>query len=125
VGAGACPAPIARRRLRKVKRMPQGLKWYATTLLFESKVGGIESIRPLCEERIVLFRGASDAAVVAMAQRYGKQEEHSYRNNKGDNVQWRFARVDRVEEVEDPAPRAGWEVGSRFVRRHRTKVQRD
>lgn len=101
--------------------MPQALKWYAITILFESEIAGIQSIRPLCEERVVLFQAGNAAAARAAARRYANKAEHSYHNDKGETVQWRFAKIDRLDEIETPMS-TGWEVASRFVRRHRTKL---
>ena len=91
--------------------------YFAVTLLFRSHVGDSESLRPLCEERVILLCATTAAQAQAQAGKYGRSEEHSYRSVAGDLVRWTFVRVVGVEEV-GSAPVAGaWEVASRYVRR--------
>jgi hypothetical protein len=91
--------------------------WYAVTVLFCSYHGDVPSLRPLCEERVVLFRGGSEKVVRRAAIAYGKAEMHSYQNLYGELVEWKFIGIERVEILEPPRDANGWEVASRFVRR--------
>lgn len=91
--------------------------WYAATLVFISDVGDVASIRPLCEERIVLFLSKNAARASAAAEAYGDNEVHSYRNTYGQLVRWRFAGIEKVERLQELPDSDGWEVASRFVRR--------
>ena len=91
--------------------------YFAATLLFRSHVGDNESLRPLCEERVLLLRAATSAEAQAQASRYGRSEEHSYRSVAGDVVRWTFVRVLGVQEVGTPPVSGVWEVSSRYVRR--------
>jgi hypothetical protein len=102
-----------------VKRRRRGT-WYAAQLLFQSS--GPEA-RPLCEERVVLVRAASEAAALRRVLVYGKAEQHSYRNVYGERVNWTFVGVEDLTDVIDQAmPKEGAprEVWWRF--RNRTKL---
>ena len=98
--------------------------WFAATLLFASKVGGTPSLRPLVEERIVLFQGRNTDAVKVAAMRYGRAEEHSYENAHGERVEWRFIGLEQLDELDVGTPKQGWEVASRFTRRSLRALRR-
>lgn len=102
--------------------MPANPRWYSVSLTFVSRVGAVESLRPLCEERIVLFQASSEAEARALALKYGREAEHSYANPRGEVVEWRLAGVEAARELEPPLGNRGWEVGSRFVRRQRRRL---
>ena len=93
------------------------LRWFAVRLLLRSHIGGTPSLRPLCEERVVLFRGPDEATVRTMATAYARGEEHSYANVYGEHVEWRFVAIEQVDALDDADPGKGWEVASRFCRR--------
>jgi hypothetical protein len=98
--------------------------WYAATLIFECRVGGVRSLRPLCEERVVLFRGSNESQVLRLAKMYGRSAEHSYPNRRREVVEWRFARIETLERLELPPVQGGWEVAYRFVRRKAKDLRR-
>jgi hypothetical protein len=100
-----------------------GDRWYAATLIFSSSIAGVESLRPLCEERIVLFSAANVSGATALAMKHGLSEEHSYRNRRNELVRWRFIGVERVEAVPFDGAGGGWEVASRYVRRSRKTIR--
>jgi hypothetical protein len=91
-------------------------RWFATTLLFKSGIAEVTSVRPLCEERVVLFRAETESNATALAAEYGRNEAHEYENVRGELVAWRFVGVEKVEAV-SPPENLGWEVASRFTRR--------
>lgn len=92
-------------------------RWYAVTLLFSSRIGGVESLRPLCEERVVLLESSNMARVRLLVSKYARGAQHAYQNAGGDLVEWRFKRIEKIDEIEGPPHNAPWEVASRFVRR--------
>ena len=96
--------------------------WYAATLLFWSEVGDVPSLRPLCEERVVLLRAVTKAVAEANALRHGMEEAHSYKNARGDDVSWSFAGIEKLEELSGPPSSGVWEVSSRYVRRARARL---
>jgi hypothetical protein len=90
--------------------------WYSATLVFRSKISGETSIRPLCEERVVLFKANSELQAAKAAERYGRREVHSYLNAARETVSWEFAGIDDFQVLDGPAA-DGCEVRARFVRR--------
>ncbi len=92
-------------------------RWYALTLLFASRIGDSPSLRPLCEERVVLFRAKNELAARKAAASHAEAEGHSYKNSEKRDVKWYFVGVVKLEVLDEPARDEGWEVGSRFIRR--------
>lgn len=102
-----------------------GNRWYVTTIVFCSFIAEVASLRPLCEERIVLFYASSvDEATVA-AVKHGQSEEHSYINPQGELVTWSFMRVESVEAVPQDPANGAWEITSRYVRRSRKSLSKE
>lgn len=97
--------------------------WYSATLVFRSKIAGETSIRPLCEERVVLFRAKSELHAAKAAERYGRLEVHSYVNVAGELVNWEFVGIDDFHVLDSPAVDR-WEVRTRFVRRSWTTLRK-
>jgi hypothetical protein len=93
-----------------------GAMWYSATLVFRSKISGEASIRPLCEERVMLFKANSELQARKAAERFGRREAHSYLNVAGETVSWEFAGIDEFQVLDSPAA-DGWEIRARFVRR--------
>jgi len=98
-------------------------RWFAATLVFVSRIGDATSMRPLCEERIVLLHATSEEDAAVQAVTYGRREQHSYRNRMGQPVEWQFAGIERVEEAEPDPESTAWEVASRFMRRGYKSLQ--
>lgn len=103
------------------KRMPaegqSEMQWYAATLVFASSVGRDQSLRPLCEERTVLFAATDEQKARNLAVQHGLSEEHSYRNTRAESVTWRFMGIDALNTVPSDEDALGWEVASRYTRR--------
>jgi hypothetical protein len=106
------------------KRAPRRERWFSVTLLFCSSIDESPNLRPLCEERIVLFRGNSEKAIRHTAGLYGQSEMISYKNCYGETVNWKFLGIEELEELEPPKRGRGWEVGSRHVRRSARELRR-
>src|SRR5438128_1028259 len=90
--------------------------WYAVNLLFEGCHAGQPPENNLWEERIMLFEGESADAVGVEASLYGKNEEHQYTNEAGEQIHWRFRGVDDVQAIDSAILESGTEVFSRFLR---------
>lgn len=91
-------------------------KYFSVKLLFASKLP-TPSLRPLCEERIVVIRAPNETAASIAAERYGHAEQHEYTNQDGDLVAWTLIRVEAIVELGKPTLKEGWEVASRYTRR--------
>ena len=97
-------------------------RWFSVTMMFESRIGGIIGVRPLCEERIVLFAAGNQLEAATAATEYGMHAQDEYKNASDESVSWRFVCLSEVRELDAPQAPAGWEVASRFIRRHRRTI---
>ena len=97
---------------------------FAATLVFESRVGDIVGIRPLCEERVVVVTAADIDEARTVALRHGTSEEHSYMNTYGELVRWHFVGIDMIEPLEPPLDGLVWEVAWRLVRKGRRRLDK-
>ena len=92
--------------------------WYSPSLFFES----VHSVTPappsLWEEIVILIEADEDAAAQRRADEIGRQKEHEYVVAAPINhvVRWRFVKTERVYEIDDPVPRDGTELFSRFLK---------
>ena len=86
---------------------------YFACLAFESDVDG-DSAGGLVEESVVLIYAADRAHAAAKAAALGPAREHSYLNDAGETVTWRFAGVVNVQAFCEPALTDGAEVYSRM-----------
>jgi hypothetical protein len=76
------------------KKSPS-LRRYSAALLFQYRVmvDGSPSKRRWCEKRIIHFRASDAHAALTHAKRRGKDAEHHYRNNQGNQVFFEFIGV--------------------------------
>jgi hypothetical protein len=81
-------------------------RWFSVIVVFESRVAGIIGVRPLCEERIVLFVAEDEPTAIAAARRYGVSAQHSYDNSARETVQWIFVGVSDANELEERMQRS-------------------
>jgi hypothetical protein len=81
--------------------------WFAVTILFRSILSGSSSLRPLCEEQVVLFQSKTVAETRSAAISYARDVEHTYKNVYAEDVEWRFVRIERIDDLEDPASPQG------------------
>lgn len=66
---------------------------FAAKLLFQFRVvsrNGRSDRRRLTEERIVVFRAGGSRLALGAAKRLGKEGEHNYSNDRGDEVRFEF-----------------------------------
>lgn len=82
------------------------------TMLSCSSYGANQSLRPLCGERVVLYRGESERAVARAATSYGKSEMHSNKNICGEQVSRRLLGIEKLESVLPAKDEKGWEITS-------------
>jgi hypothetical protein len=76
-------------------RRPRPLQRYAAKLLFQFRVvtDGAANKRRTCEERIIQFKAPTVKDALRYAKRYGRDEQHSYKNNSGGKVYFEFVGV--------------------------------
>lgn len=85
----------------KASKAKRDVKRFAAKLLFQFRVvaRGASNKRRICEERIVHFESSTARAALADAKRYGRGEQHSYKNNNGGNVFFEFVGVQDLLEI--------------------------
>ena len=89
--------------------------WYAVNLLFESVHDGQPSAEDLWEERILLIEATDETQARKRAETLANAEEHEYLGATGDNVAWRFRRLERVFAIDADILENGTELFSRFL----------
>ena len=89
--------------------------YYTASLFFRSEHDPIK-MHPLWEERLVLIQALSEEEAITNAETLGRCEEHEYRNEAGELICWRFAKVERIFPLEKVELRQGLELFSRFLR---------
>ena len=90
--------------------------WFSASLLFSSEYPGQSGVVPLWEEQILLLDAENEQAAKAKAETCGRTGEHEYYNAANQLVRWRFARVERIFQIESKALEDGTEIFSRFLR---------
>jgi len=85
--------PDAERKI--MPNVSKSRKRYAARLLFQFRVtvNGKSSTRRVCEERIILFKEASDRRALGYAKSKGRRAENAYRNIDGNPVAFEFVGV--------------------------------
>lgn len=89
--------------------------WYSAMIIYECEIAGTSEARPLREESIRIVRAASEAAALAAAHEVGRQNAHSYTNERGEVVSWRLVRVVDVQDLCEDELGHGVEVFSRMT----------
>lgn len=74
---------------------PPAQERYAAKLLFQFRVtvDGDDGVMRTCEERIVVLRATHARDALARVKRYGRKEQHAYRNDDGNPVHFEFVGV--------------------------------
>ena len=94
----------------------RNMTWYSIHVVFENCISGNLGPDPLCEDRVVLFLAVDEESAREAAVGYGEAEQTQYRNEAGELVEWKFARIAGVEDVGSEPVGSGWEVAFRYFR---------
>jgi hypothetical protein len=92
------------------------MNWYSAKLVFESEIDGNPKSDGLWEESIRILTAADEDEARANAAGIGKGAEHSYLNERGETVYWRFREVLEVQDLCVTELTQGTEVFSRLFR---------
>jgi len=92
---------------------------YFVCILFESHIDGAGEEDALSEESIRFVVANNYDEAREKAARFGRAAEHSYLNNDGERVSWKFVSVMDVQEFCDAKIDDGTEVYSRLNKRER------
>ena len=90
--------------------------WYAASLMFEGIHPGQVPEQSLWEESIRLFEATDEDAAKRMAESAAQKNSVTFATDKGDSVEWKFVRIERIFEIGDEPVKSGSEVFSRFLR---------
>ena len=94
------------------------MAWFSAVLLFEAKVHDDLLGPHLCEESIRVIEAADAEEARIKAEGIGRQGEHSYKNEPGSIVEWRFVRTVEIQDLCEDSVSDGMEVHSRLFRRN-------
>jgi hypothetical protein len=73
--------------------------WYTGLLLFRSEHYPDSGDEPLWEEVLLLIKAESEKHAIDLFTKYGKSEEHEYKNQDGSKVFWRFVKIASLFEI--------------------------
>lgn len=91
--------------------------WYSARMVLECVITEPDYENPLFEEVIVLIEAADDDAAMQEARKAGIAAEHSYRNDKNEEVRWRMVEIAEIQALCESAVYSGMQVFSRLYRR--------
>ena len=88
--------------------------WFGVKLLFVSEIPGDAERDRLCEESIIVVQAHDEDHARQDAERLALNMQHSYPNDRGELVEWRFVRILEVQELAEDHIKVGTEVWSRL-----------
>jgi len=91
-------------------------RWFVAVLVVRSRVGTGAEVHPTIDLQYRIIHAVNPEAAYIRAIELGKQAALSYRNSAGEDVNWEFAGLHDLHEVEDESLSDGTEVYSRRVR---------
>ena len=89
---------------------------FSASIPFRSEVTNRAPSESLWEESIVLVSAQSEDDALVRATAIGKQREHSYPIESGEELRWIFDRVERIYTIDAEALESGTELFSRYLR---------
>ena len=92
-------------------------KWYLAVLVVESSIGDDTTCEPLVDLQYRLVRAADLEDAHSRSLELGGSAEHSYENEDGETVHWKFAGLHDLRELDDQDLVHGAEVYSSLRRR--------
>ena len=88
--------------------------WYAAVLVMRATAGPGWDEDRLTERQVRLIRAATPEAAYDRACELGNTDEHSYENESGEKVSWRFIGLAELVQLNDSELRDGSEILSSF-----------
>lgn len=89
--------------------------YFAVSIFYQSRING--TVSNLWEEQIVLVRAFSEEDAAKQAVDFAHAQETSYQNCEGDDVEWRFFKVERVFNTGLAEFSGNVEIFSRFLKK--------
>ena len=65
-------------------------------MFYQSRINGMIHESNLWEEQIVLVRAFSEEDAARQAINFANTQETSYKNSEGEDVEWRFLKIERL-----------------------------
>ena len=90
-------------------------KWYTAVLVFRSAIESDTTYKPLTEIQWRVFESPSAEKAFSDACAIGESENHSYKNDAGHTVEWKFAGLFDLHEILETNLRSGMEVYSQIL----------
>jgi hypothetical protein len=94
-------------------RLPE-LRWYAAVVILKGVAGPGWDDERLTERQLRLVRALNPDAAYDRALVVGREAEHEYKNEAGEEVRWRFVGLAELAEISDAELRDGSEVLSTY-----------
>ena len=88
---------------------------FAVSMFYQSRING--TVSNLWEEQIILVRAFSEEDAAKQAVDFAHAQETSYQNCEGDDVEWRFFKVERVFNTGLAEFSGNVEIFSRFLKK--------
>jgi len=89
--------------------------WYVVTQIMASRVENHDEKLISCFEQIHLIKAKDGQAAYEKSLELGKSQEHSYKNQEGNDVYWEFVGLSNLEEILDVKIKDGTEIRSRYL----------
>ncbi|MGI8745812.1 MAG: DUF4288 domain-containing protein [Bryobacteraceae bacterium] len=88
-------------------------RWFVAEAVFKATLQSQDADwKPLIEELLFLVFEIDEISASAKAEAIAREKEHSYQNQKGQRVTWRFVRLIEVKEMIDQRFEDGAEIKS-------------
>jgi hypothetical protein len=89
-------------------------RWYAAVLILKGHAGPAWEDERLTERQLRLVRALTPEAAYERALSLGREAEHQYRNEAGEEVRWQFVGLAELAEIDDAELRDGSEIFSTY-----------
>jgi hypothetical protein len=91
-------------------------KWFVAEAIFRATVQTEEAdAAPVSEDLLFLVKAVSQLSAESSAEAIARGKEHSYKNERGQTVDWTFVRLVEVTETIDQQLEDGAELKSRMM----------
>ena len=93
------------------------MNWYVAEAMFKSSIDDAgPGYVPLAERSWFLISAADEETAHSKAVEIAKSRPESFANSEGEQVRWKFVRIERVREIMDAELVDGTEIWSEIAR---------
>ena len=90
------------------------MPWYVAEVIVQCQVGKSRKRKTLYDRQIKVLRASTDEVAYERALALGKEENHFYRNSRGQRVSWEFVGLGNLETLHAKRISDGTEIHSRL-----------